>query len=145
MNAEIKEKKYQKHPDRITLSSGALERVNAWLDQIRDELKGIRISRNDLVEHFILAQPDQLPSEVIEALKDARFDEVAFAAWALRELKAARSRGDKLTLADIVTGAHAAKERKVRRRKSLSPDRMMDETPSTPSTGTPFTVDKSSL
>jgi hypothetical protein len=115
MSEETKTKTYQKHPDRVTLGEGALARVNGWLDQVRSELRGIRLSRNDLVEYAILSQPEELPASSVAELKASRFDEVAFAAWALRELKAARAKGEKLTLAGIVSGAHAPRARRVKR------------------------------
>jgi hypothetical protein len=104
-NTDVKPKRPQPKHDRLVLSSDALNRINGWLDQLRDQLKGIKVRRRDLVEYAVLSQPEQLSSRQVEDFRIRYFDEIEFAAWAIRKLKEGRAAGQRISLAELIGAA----------------------------------------
>jgi hypothetical protein len=96
-----------KHPDRVTLNPEALSRLAEWLGELEGHLKGSRVTKSDLVTFLVLSHPAHLSEREIEQLKSQHFDEVRFAEWALRQLKAAKSEGKNLSLAEIMHPGHS--------------------------------------
>jgi hypothetical protein len=97
-------KKLKKQPrrDRVTLDPVAITRLNGWIDEVRSQLRGVQISRSDLVNFLIIQRSEVLTSREIHLLKEAHFDESDFAQWALKEFKKAKDRGEDISLADIL-------------------------------------------
>ncbi|MGK5085316.1 hypothetical protein WDW37_18680 [Bdellovibrionota bacterium FG-1] len=93
-------KPHTRNPDRITINAQALERVNAWVDEL--EGRKITLSRNQLVNWLLCHHDTLLSPAELRGLETAFFDEVRFAEWALRELKATQSRGESTTLTEII-------------------------------------------
>ena len=60
MENDQKPKVRTRHPDRVTLSPEALNRIATWMQKIREHLKGNRVSRNDLVNFLILSHSSDL-------------------------------------------------------------------------------------
>ena len=89
--------------DRITVGAEALGRLNQFLDQTSRCLRGIKLTRNELVNFLILNHPDAFSGAELKELEYRYFDEVKFAQWALGELKSAKARGETITLADIIS------------------------------------------
>ena len=95
-------KKRQAYPDRITLKGEALQRVDNWLTQIRNQSKGVKISRNDLVQWLIERRAPTLDTDEQKALSELFFDEVAFAAWMLKEVRERKKRQESTALSEIL-------------------------------------------
>lgn len=109
-----KRTKSLRHPDRLTVSPKALERLNGWVADLEGQLKGINLTRNQLVQWLILSHADSLSAQELKQIEAEFFDELKFAEWAVRELKAAQARGERIGLADIVVQSRAAKPDKAR-------------------------------
>jgi hypothetical protein len=90
------------HPDRLTLSPEALERLNAWSAELEGRLRGVTLTRGQLVHWLICSHEAMLTTQEVRQLEEAHFDEVKFAEWALRELKAAQARGETISIAEII-------------------------------------------
>jgi hypothetical protein len=113
-----------KNPDRIVVTPEALQRLNGWLQTLEHSLKGVRLSRNQLVSWLISSHPESLSEEETSSIESRYFDEVKFAEWALRELKRSKAIGQSTTLAEIIVRKREAgsdTKRKNRRKHSISP------------------------
>lgn len=106
--------------DRITIGPDALLRLNQFLEQSGKCLRGIKLSKNELVNFLILNHCDTLSSSELKELENKYFDEVKFAQWALSELKAAKARGEAVTFANIVS--KVSSKPRVSRVKKLKPE-----------------------
>ncbi len=95
-------KKRVKHPDRVTLTPEALTRLAEWMGELEEHLKGSRVTKSDLVNFLVLSHSAQLSEREIDQLKSQHFDEVRFAEWALRQLKAEKAEGKNVSLAEII-------------------------------------------
>jgi hypothetical protein len=102
MDTEIKTKTRTQHPERVTLNQKSLDRINGWLGQLNLELKGIKISRSDLVDWLLSLAKDKLSPALCKDVKKNYYDEVKFHEWAMKEFKAARARGESITYAEII-------------------------------------------
>jgi len=100
-------KKRMKHPDRVSLTPEALARLSEWVNELKTNLKGSRVTKSDLVDFLVLSHSAQLSEREIEKLKTDHFDEVRFAEWALRQVKAAKASGQQLSLQDVVASGFA--------------------------------------
>lgn len=90
------------HPDRIKVSAAAVQRLAAWNVQLAERLRGIKLTRSDLVNFIILNHPEALTAVELNELQARHFDEVKFVLWAVEEKKAAQARGDDITIAEIM-------------------------------------------
>ena len=90
-------------PERIALTKESVAKVKAWLMQIGADLRGVRVSKNEFVNWVICNQADALTAQEMTKLEAEFFDELRFAEWALRELKAAKARGEKITLQTLMS------------------------------------------
>lgn len=107
-----------KHQDRVTLSQSSLERVDTWMSQIMSQSHGVSATRKDLVNWLILSRPVELTESEQSELRSQFFSEVRFLQQAIKDLKAARARGDGLTLQQIIGQQSAmGKAKKARRDK----------------------------
>lgn len=102
INLETLEKKKRIHADRIVVAQQSLEILKEWKDQITKEVKGLKVSIADLLNWLIQKQSKVLSPQQVRELSALFFDEVKFAEWVTRELKAAKARGEVLTLQDLV-------------------------------------------
>jgi hypothetical protein len=113
MMEDIKIKNPRKtNQERVSLRPEALERINAWMNQLSEQCKGIALNRSDLVNWLINHHNPVLTKKEVDNIRDCHFDDVEFAAWALRELKAARTRGERVTLEQIILRKPKVKEKK---------------------------------
>lgn len=103
-----------RHPDRLTVSPEALERLNGWIADLETRLKGISLSRNQLVQWLIMGHAASLSAQEMKQIEEEFFDELKFAEWALKELRGAQARGERVTLAEIVARSRATKSEKHR-------------------------------
>lgn len=114
---ELKNKR-QRHQDRVTLDQGSLNRVDAWIEQIRFTAKGIVVARKDVVNWLVRQHDELLAPTELDELKSRYFSDVRFLQQAIKELRAAKRRGDAVDLAEILGGATAnLKTAPVRRRR----------------------------
>jgi len=109
MENEQKPRPRMKHPDRVSLTPESLARLSSWILEAEGHLKGSRLTKSDLVNFLIKSHSASLSERELEQLEREHFDEVRFAAWALRQIKEARAQGKELSLADVVNTAPAAK------------------------------------
>ncbi|MBI2712602.1 MAG: hypothetical protein HYX41_07105 [Bdellovibrio sp.] len=91
-------------PDRLKIGSEALSKLNLLIEQANQRLRGMKLTRSDLVNFLILKRSETLSTQELKELETQYFDELKFAQWAIQELKAARSKGESITLGDILSG-----------------------------------------
>jgi hypothetical protein len=103
-NTEIKKRRYISQ-DRITLKGEVLERLNQWAGQLKDACKGTKVKHGDIVEWLVMTHAPALSVKELNEFKDQYFDEVQFASWALKTLREAHSRGEKVSLTDIISAS----------------------------------------
>lgn len=92
----------ERHPDRVTLSPASLNKIASWLGQVERLAPGLSLNRNDLLNWILDVREAELSAQDLKSLASLYFDEMRFARWACRQLKEARSRGEVITLKDIV-------------------------------------------
>ncbi len=100
--SQVMPRSNKRHLDRISLKAEALARVERWITQAEQRYKAIRISRTELVNFLILHRAAELSEEEARLLGEAHYDEVKFATWALKALKDAHARGEKVSLDDLI-------------------------------------------
>jgi len=113
--------------ERVTLSEEVVKRLDQWSAQARGARPGVDISRRDLVNWLILSHSEVLSSSEEKALSDEYYDELRFIQFAVKELKAAKLRGENVTLQELMGSAATLPEiagklapRKRRQRKTVS-------------------------
>ncbi len=111
------------YPDRVRIDPAGLDRLNQLNEQISGRLKGVKLTRSDLVNFLILSHSETFSASEIKELEAKYFDEVKFAQWALEELKAAKARGEDRTLASILSSTvqTTSKPKKVKNSKTDEP------------------------
>jgi hypothetical protein len=87
--------------DRVPVSPEARKRLDAWLAIISDSMK-TELSRGELVNFLILNRDERMSSRELSDIETKFFDEVKFGQWAVEELKAARKRGEQITLGEVI-------------------------------------------
>jgi len=94
--------------ERATLNPQVSAKVDKWLKQIEDKLSGsVSINKSDLVNFFLEKQADVLSKDQIEKIREAFFDEVRFAQWALQQVKESKKKGESLSLKDVINLSRA--------------------------------------
>ena len=94
--------------ERATLSPQVGAKVDMWLKQIEEKLSGsVSINKSDLVNFFLEKQTDVLSKDQIEKIREAFFDEVRFAQWALQQVKDSKKKGESLSLKDVINLSRA--------------------------------------
>ena len=90
------------HLDRVVLNGEVVSRVDKWISEIESEFRGTRLTRSGIVNHLLGCRPENLSIDEKSKLADTGFDEIRFAAWALKEIRKAKGRGELLTLAQLL-------------------------------------------
>ncbi len=94
--------------ERATLNPQVSIKVDLWLKQIEEKLSGsVSINKSDLVNFFLEKQTDVLNKDQIEKIREAYFDEVRFAQWALQQVKESKKKGESLSLKDVINLSRA--------------------------------------
>ncbi len=124
------------HPDRIKISAEALSKLSKWNETISTLLRGVKLTRSDLVNFLIMNHDEQLSARELRSLEELFFDEVKFAQWAVEELKAAKLRGESVTLADVINRHRSPKSesQSVRKRRKKLVETSKESPPPTVST-----------
>ncbi len=112
-------KKRRVNPERITVAKESLSRLSDWIEQIATEVKGIKLNRNDLVNWLIQNHASTLSADEVKEVERHFFDEVKFAEWALKELKAAKARGETTSLSEILNVKAEEPKRKRRSKRTV--------------------------
>lgn len=99
---EAKTKSEVTKRERVALKEQCLERMRIWADQLGHHFKGVKVKPADIVEWQLLARPERLTANDVADFQRQYWDDVAFTAWALKRLKAARSKGEQLSLAEVI-------------------------------------------
>lgn len=126
MSSQELKTKRRRHEDRVTLDQDSLQRVDAWIVQVTSTAKGVNVARKEVVNWLVKQHDEQLSTNELNELKSMYFSEVRFLQQAIRELKAAKHRGEPVTLEEILGAATnklvspSAKRRRSRRRQSAS-------------------------
>lgn len=89
---------------RIILSEENGRHLQEWIVQLRESCPGIRIKKQDLVNWLVGERGPRLSSADLKSLRERFFNEIELAQWALGQLKAAKARNEKLSLADLLRG-----------------------------------------
>jgi hypothetical protein len=117
-NTNPSKKRQARRLDRVTLRDEVLARLAIWREQLIQNFPGLKISNADLVEYCILAKSDELLASDLKAIKNEYYDEIQLTAWALKEMKEAKKRGEEVSLADILNRGKSPTEKRARPKKS---------------------------
>lgn len=90
--------------NRVVLSQETATKLDAWAEQMEVFCPGIGLKRQNLVEWLVMSKEQQLLTADQKALKEQFYDDIELATWALQQLKAAKARNEKLSLADLLKG-----------------------------------------
>ena len=107
-NPTTKKTKFR-HPDRVTLTPELLSKLDGWMRQVTDKNRGVRLTRNNIVDWLIGSYPTELPSTDVKTIAERFYDEERFLKDAIRELRSRKSRGENVSLADILANVGSQK------------------------------------
>lgn len=108
--------------DRVPISVAARERLDAWCTQVTKARPGVRLARKDLIEWLILERSEVLSSTEEKSLGDAHYDDLKFLQFASQELRAAKARGEQISLQEFINKvktSEPSKPRKPREKKTV--------------------------
>jgi hypothetical protein len=115
---QIKESKNRKKQDvtlpqieRVGIEASSIARVQGWLKQATSQRAGIELSVKKLVNWAIEQIPEVLEPSQLKNLSDQFYDEVKFLESALLQIKEAKTRGEALSLQDLLHANQALKPR----------------------------------
>ena len=118
-NKLVKTRKPRGKSDRIIIESKNLEKVDLILNSLTKIQPGLQISRKDFINWLIETRPAELSETETKQLIDLHYDEEKFVRFALEEMRAAKRRGEKLTLNELLT--RQSIPRSPRKKKSKLP------------------------
>ena len=107
--------------NRVVLSEEATTVLDSWIRQMEAYCPGIQLNRQDLVGWLVGNREKELSPSEQKAIKESLYDDIELATWALKELKAAKARNEKLSLADLLRGRSAGDSKKSTVKKRSSP------------------------
>lgn len=126
---------------RIILNEENGKQLDSWIEQLKGSCPGIRIKKQDLVSWLIVEKGNCLSQGDLKTIRERFFDAVELAQWALEQLRAAKQRNEKLTLADLIrngkttsSDSHSKKKTKVPPKSEMEVPR--NEAPSSSGFGT---------
>ncbi|MEI8025260.1 MAG: hypothetical protein WCI18_02825 [Pseudomonadota bacterium] len=102
MEKHPQEKSKIRHPDRVTLPPELISKLDAWMKHITDRHRGVRLTRNNMIEWLISSYPNELPSADIKTIAEQFYDEERFLKDAIHELRLKKARGENVSLAEIL-------------------------------------------
>jgi hypothetical protein len=94
MESENTKAPRMKHADRVTLSPELLGKIDAEIEQVTNAKRGVHLSRTDYVVYRLKKTPKKLSPEEIEELITLFYDDERFLKEALKEVRAAKARGE---------------------------------------------------
>ena len=82
--------KIKSQVDRVTLNKDESEKINTWLQQIKESSKGfLDLTRSDLVNYLIKSHLDVLTSKEIKKIRLAHYSLIKHLNWITPQLKKA--------------------------------------------------------
>ena len=76
--------------DRVTLNKDESEKINHWLNQIKESTKGfLDLTRSDLVNHLIKAHAVELTAKEIKNIRSSHYSLIKHLNWITPQLKKA--------------------------------------------------------
>ena len=116
--------------NRIALSEDAAKKLDLWAEQMEVFCPGIRLKRQQIIDWLISEKGAQLTASEQRSIKDQFYDDVELVTWALSQLKAAKAKNEKLSLADLLKRGQANKlENNTKKSKKKSPPTSKNEVP----------------
>lgn len=119
MEELITQENKKKEIERVILTAESIQRLNAWLEQIRQSRPGVEITRKNIVNWLILSHSERLSQSEEKELAETYYNELRFLQFAVRELKAANERGDTLSFQDFIDKMPTLQRNTVGRRKTF--------------------------
>jgi hypothetical protein len=116
-NETTRSSKRTHYPDRITMDSALLAKVDGWIAQVTARKKGVLIKRKDMVLWKLEQESAELSEAELQALSSQFYDEERFLRELLEEVRSAKARGEKPNL-DGLTGAVSPIITKPRRKRA---------------------------
>ena len=116
-NKPIKPRRPRGKSDRVIIEPKNLEKIDCLLSALIKTQPGLQISRKDLINWLIETRPSELSESETKHLITLHYDEEKFVRFALEEMRAAKLRGERVTLNDLLSRqTKAAAHRKRRQR-----------------------------
>lgn len=96
-------KKRSENPDRLIISPAVMTVLKNRLAQIQEEFGGgIKIHARDLALLILELRSGPLNETELVELKNRHYDEIKATEWAIQQVKKARSKGENLTLNQLM-------------------------------------------
>lgn len=97
MESENTEKKNRvRRNDYIAMGPEVLEHVDSGIAQVEGAKKGVVLSRKNFIKYRILKSSKKLSPEEVDELVELFYDEERYLEEALKEVRAAKARGEKV-------------------------------------------------
>lgn len=90
------------YPDRFTVDPVNLEKMGRLLDQLRASVPACDATRKDILNWIVEQFPQELNATHLKDLSGRFYDEEKFLRLALGEVRAAKARGERLSIEDIL-------------------------------------------
>ncbi len=120
------------HPERITLTTEALNRVSFWLEQVAPHMKGSSVTRSQLVSWALCNRDNGLSESEVSKLVNAFFDPVKAVLWAVESLKGRRKAGEEIDLQNFMSEVLATNKKPVvKKRNKKSADKLPSQSNAT--------------
>lgn len=107
MEALLKPKAKVPSASRLVLSEDNGKILQDWIVQLKESCPGIRLKKQDLVNWMVGERGTQLSAADLKSIKERFFGEIELAQWALTQLKQAKARNEKITLAELIRSGKA--------------------------------------
>lgn len=108
----------RRHPDRVTLLPKQCDKIDDWVLQVKEQCKGVSLSRNQMLQWLLESKEAILRVEELHDIGSQFFQEDLFLKQVAEELKGRRAAGEHITLGDVMGRIFPAKKvRKARSRK----------------------------
>lgn len=89
------DQKIKSQVDRVTLNKDESEKINTWLQQIKESSKGfLDLTRSDLVNYLIKSHADALTAKEIKKIRLAHYSLIKHLNWITPQLKKALEDND---------------------------------------------------
>ncbi len=118
-NDKVKRNRYR---DRVVLEVDSLMKIDDWINQVMQSAKGVLLTRKDMVNWIINSQEDVLAPNSINALKGKFFDEIRFLKQAIKEVKVAKTMGERINMEEVMNGKKLPNIKRRRPKKELGID-----------------------
>ena len=120
VNSKLKTK--TQSMNRVMLREGTARKLDSWAEQMEAFCPGIRLKRQQLLEWLVGEKQMQLSASEQKSVKEQFYDDVELASWALSQLKAAKAKNEKLSLANLLkrgtTNKNDSEQKKSKKRST---------------------------